>query len=54
MLSLTIKENGELHIDPMDGIDPSTTVEDLFRNGPICIQITKVRSGKQVRVGIDA
>jgi Global regulator protein family len=55
MLNLTLKFYEYLYIEPSEGLDPSMTVTDLFKDGPIKIQIIKTqREGKRVLIGIEA
>ena len=39
MLSLTIKENGELHIDPMDGVEKRLSRGRMSLNEPLKVWV---------------
>lgn len=53
MLIVTRKDSESILISPGDGIDPSTTLEDLFQDGPI--EITVFATGeKRVKMGVQA
>jgi hypothetical protein len=55
MLNLILNNRGKLIIKPRDGLDPTMTAADLFRDGPIIFQIFEVRGlAKKVQVGIEA
>lgn len=53
MLILTRKPGQLLRIEPRPELDPSSTVGELFRGGPIRIVVGRV-CGSQVRLGIQA
>jgi sRNA-binding carbon storage regulator CsrA len=54
MLNLVQKEGGTIIIDHMEGLDPTMTVVDLFREGPITIQARKAKGRGKIQVEIDA
>jgi sRNA-binding carbon storage regulator CsrA len=53
MLVLTRKPGQCLKIRPLPSLDPTTTVAELFRTGPIEILVTRVE-GDYVRIGVQA
>ena len=55
MLYLALKHRETIIIDPKEGLDPTMTVAELFKDGPICIEISKVHEmGKKVLLGVQA
>lgn len=50
MLIVSRKHSASILIRPGDGIDPKTTIADLFRTGPIEIRIFFIRQ-KRVKMG---
>lgn len=53
MLVLTRRQGQSILIQPASQLDPSTTIADLFAQGPIEVAILGI-DGKQIKVGIDA
>lgn len=53
MLILTRKPGQLLTISPKGCLSPTTTVAELFRDGPIEILVSRIDDG-QVRIGIQA
>ena len=53
MLILTRKPGQLLKISPKAGLNPATTVAELFRDGPIEILVSRIDEG-QVRIGVQA
>lgn len=53
MLIMKRKTRQSITIEPIDGIDLSQTLNDLFANGAIEIQMLEV-GGSQVKVAIEA
>lgn len=53
MLIISRKDSESIQIRPADDMDASTTVADLFQNGPI--EITIFTTGQQrVKMGVQA
>lgn len=53
MLVVSRKENESIRIEPLDGIDPSLTLHEVFAQGPIVFTLTHV-GARRVRLVIDA
>jgi sRNA-binding carbon storage regulator CsrA len=53
MLILTRKPSQSLSIYPHPTLDAGTPVEQVFADGPICVQVLRVQ-GSQVRLGVAA
>jgi len=53
MLIVSRRDAESIEIRPGDGIDPSMTLADLFRNGPIEITIFSSNSNR-VKMGVQA
>ena len=53
MLVLTRRIGESIFIFPSSGLDPNTTIGELFEDGPIRITLTRV-NGNQSRLGIVA
>jgi sRNA-binding carbon storage regulator CsrA len=53
VLVVSRKENESIRIEPLDGIDPSLTLHDLFAHGPIVVTLTHV-GARRVRLVIEA
>ena len=53
MLSLTRHENESLFIQLSKDVNPNMTVADLFKDGPIEINVSDIRK-TQVKIGIHA
>lgn len=53
MLIMKRKTRQSITIEPVDGVDMSQTLDDLFANGAIEIQLLEV-GGSQVKVAIEA
>lgn len=53
MLVLSRKENESIQIEPIDGIDPSLTLHEVFAQGPIVLTLTHVGS-RRVRIVVEA
>lgn len=53
MLSLSRKENESLFIQLAKDVDQNMTVADLFKDGPIEINVSDIRK-TQVKIGIHA
>jgi sRNA-binding carbon storage regulator CsrA len=53
VLVVSRKENESIRIEPLDGVDPSLTLHEVFAQGPIVLTLTHV-GARRVRVLIDA
>ncbi|MDJ0813871.1 MAG: carbon storage regulator [Woeseiaceae bacterium] len=53
MLIVSRRDAESIEIKPEEGIDPSMTLGDLFKNGPIEITIFSA-SGNRVKMGVQA
>lgn len=53
MLIVSRKDAESIEIRPCEGIDPETTLADLFASGPIEITIFST-SGNRVKMGVQA
>jgi sRNA-binding carbon storage regulator CsrA len=52
MLVISRKENESITIEPVEGLDPSLTIGELFARGPILVKI--IQCGKRTRLAIGA
>lgn len=53
MLTLTRKQGESLYLMLADGVDPKTPIGEVLGEGPIVIQIARLRA-RDVRVGVVA
>ncbi|HSC16029.1 MAG TPA: hypothetical protein VLI71_12975 [Gammaproteobacteria bacterium] len=53
VLVLSRKENESIQIEPIDGIDPSLTLHEVFAKGPIVLTLKHVGS-RRVRIVVEA
>lgn len=53
VLVLSRKENESITIEPMDGIDPSMTLHEVFAHGPIVLTLKHVGE-RRVRILVEA
>ena len=53
MLIVSRKDAESIEIRPCEGIDPATTLAELFETGPIEITVFS-SSGKRVKMGVQA
>ncbi|MBT8098762.1 MAG: carbon storage regulator [Gammaproteobacteria bacterium] len=53
MLVVSRRDDESIEIRPGDGIDPSMTLADLFKTGPIEITIFS-SNGNRVKMGVQA
>lgn len=53
MLVLTRRPGELIRISPSKSLDPGTTVEKLFADGPIEVHVDSI-AGERVRIGIKA
>ena len=53
MLVVTRKENESIKIEPVDGVDPSLTLREVFAHGPIVLKLTHVGQ-RRVRIVVEA
>ena len=53
MLVVSRKENESIQIEPVDGIDPSLTLHEVFAQGPIVLTLKHVGS-RRVRIVVEA
>ncbi len=53
MLVISRKENESIRIEPAEGLDPSLTLEEAFRRGPIVVKLVRI-GGRRVRLVIEA
>ena len=53
MLVVSRKENESITIEPVDGLDPSLTLREVFAQGPIVLKLTHVGM-RRVRLVIEA
>lgn len=53
MLVVSRKENESIKIEPLDGLDPSLTLREVFAQGPIVLTLTHVGT-RRVRLVIEA
>ena len=54
MLSITRRDGEYFTIEPITNLDPTLTVADLFKDGPIRIHLMHRGDSRQMRVAIDA
>jgi sRNA-binding carbon storage regulator CsrA len=53
MLVVSRKENESIQIEPIDGIDQSLTLHEVFAQGPIILTLKHVGS-RRVRIVVEA
>ena len=53
MLVVSRKENESIKIEPLDGIDPSLTLHEVFAQGPIVLTLKHV-GARRVRIVVEA
>jgi sRNA-binding carbon storage regulator CsrA len=53
VLVVSRKENESIQIEPVDGIDPSLTLHEVFAQGPIVLTLKHVGS-RRVRIVVEA
>jgi sRNA-binding carbon storage regulator CsrA len=53
MLVLSRRTDESIEIQPAEGVDVSTTLAELFANGPILIRLLG-GTGRRVKMGIEA
>jgi sRNA-binding carbon storage regulator CsrA len=53
VLVVSRKENESIQIEPLDGIDPSMTLQELFAQGPIIVTLKHV-GARRVRIVVEA
>lgn len=53
MLVVTRKENESIKIEPVDGVDPSLTLREVFAQGPILLKLAHVGQ-RRVRIVVEA
>jgi sRNA-binding carbon storage regulator CsrA len=53
MLVLSRKENESIKIEPLEGVDPSLTLREVFAQGPILLTLRHV-GPRRVRIVIEA
>jgi sRNA-binding carbon storage regulator CsrA len=53
VLVVTRKENESIKIEPLDGIDPSLTLHEVFAQGPITLTLARV-GARRVRIVVEA
>jgi sRNA-binding carbon storage regulator CsrA len=53
VLVLSRKENESIQIEPIDGVDPSLTLHEVFAQGPIVLTLKHVGS-RRVRIVVEA
>lgn len=53
MLAISRKQNEAVTIEPVEGLDPSLTLREVFENGPIVFRVIHVGSGR-VRLALEA
>lgn len=53
MLVVSRKENESIRIEPLDGVDPSLTLREVFAQGSIVLTLTHV-GPRRVRIVIEA
>jgi sRNA-binding carbon storage regulator CsrA len=53
VLVVSRKENESIKIEPMEGIDPSLTLHEVFAHGPIVLTLKHVGT-RRVRIVVDA
>jgi len=53
VLVVSRKENESIQIEPLDGIDPSMTLQEAFAKGPIVLTLKHV-GARRVRIVVEA
>lgn len=53
MLVVSRKENQSIKIEPLEGVDPSLTLREVFAQGPISLTLRHV-GPRRVRIVIEA
>jgi len=53
VLVVSRKENESIKIEPLDGIDPSMTLHEVFAKGPIVLTLKHV-GARRVRIVVEA
>jgi sRNA-binding carbon storage regulator CsrA len=53
VLVVSRKENESIKIEPIDGVDPSLTLQELFAQGPIVLTLKHV-GARRVRIVVEA
>jgi sRNA-binding carbon storage regulator CsrA len=53
VLVVSRKENESIKIEPLDGIDPSLTLHEVFAQGPIVLTLKHV-GARRVRIVVEA
>ncbi len=53
MLVVTRKANESIKIEPVDGVDPSLTLREVFAQGPIFLKLAHVGQ-RRVRIVVEA
>ena len=53
MLVVTRKANESIKIEPVDGVDPSLTLREVFAQGPILLKLAHVGQ-RRVRIVVEA
>lgn len=53
MLVVTRKENESIEIEPVEGVDPSLTLREVFARGPLVLKLTHVGQ-RRVRIAVEA
>lgn len=53
MLVVTRKENESIKIEPVEGVDPSLTLREVFAQGPILLKLAHVGQ-RRVRIVVEA
>ena len=53
VLVVSRKENESIKIEPLDGIDPSLTLHEVFAKGPIVLTLKHV-GARRVRIVVEA
>ena len=53
VLVVSRKENESIKIEPLDGIDPSVTLREVFATGPIVLTLKHV-GARRVRIVVEA
>jgi len=53
VLVVSRKENESIQIEPLDGIDPTMTLAEVFAHGPIVLTLKHV-GARRVRIVVEA
>jgi sRNA-binding carbon storage regulator CsrA len=53
VLVVSRKENESIRIEPIEGVDPSLTLQEVFANGAIVVRLTHIGM-RRVRLVIEA